>query len=912
MSSKIKKIKTIPVQYGDASCVIILKTDGKNEKVYASIYDAEKKTLIYAIDSTPFPYGCDLSGIKYVQSFDVVFFVEPSTYPCKLVRKNAELNEGYVWTFEQCDIMPEPLLDWNYTSKHIFKISAIPDEDARHTKEDGSTYYPKGTLRKASATSIVEQLPHFIVKKAYTKATKHDASTAAVDLFLEITNSNFELIAGTTIDISVLKLAVGYTAENVSWAEYGYGYKYGWKDEEYKYTAIDNRYYDLTGTLFVGVVRVINDTTLMVCHNRLFGAYSYETMSFSANINARDDLQYPRYLGVRGGFWLAKEDAPSSEACTNLYYYEQFKGGRNALVALTVDGTNTNENLKAGMIIALQTKNQLTFSENLNYDDMPVGTDYATCAVFPPVELDTKLASLKAATGEQLRPDSGGGYGWSSDWMPIRGKISLKTNGKWSGTIRLQELSEDGNLTELAKITSENAGSNTELSRDVKNFGSAIRLVCTRREKAYYLLSTIAGSDNGTLTEKIMRQDSGCQIEMKSTENRTAYIRLVKKRTLLNGTQCWVAECLGGVFGEFETDNYALGAWSKENGYPRHISIYQERMIYAGNAAKPMTIWASKVNDWGDFELGTADTSAMSFTAYSEKYDAISWLKVTRAGIFVGTQHCEYIFGEANGGTTTAKNARFVNTSNVGSENIPGVLFGDSMLVVKKGATEVHTVAYNTLTEESAGTQISMTAKHLFEDDPVVDMFVTKSPTNSVYFLCESGKLASLTYEPSFNVEGWARHTILDGVVAGTVLRRNGVDILTLVVEKDGELLLGELDPNSEVWTDDGENYESVLEPTPLISDNYEGGVYGHRTNFVGADVYVDKGKRFTAQLYGGDEIRVDLGFNWKNELNEFEREKKIELNANSSWKDEAGLIIKTSEPAPLVITAIGARVKHS
>jgi len=769
-TTNTKDLRLIPAQYGDADCVLLLTKNGEEGKVVATLYDAATKKVLTVINKTPFPDGCDLSGVKYVQSFDVIFFVEPNTYPCKFIRDNDDTGTGYVWSFANCDIMPEPLLDWNYKSEHQLSCFVLPDEDVKvqGTNDSGTySYYPAGTVRKGTSD---------------------------------------------------------------------------------------------TSSLYV-----------------------------------------------------AKIDAPVEQLVTNTKYYSSYTGATGIKCALQVDGTNTNKNLAAGMVLALKTKARLEYDADLNYDDMPVGTSYPTAN--PSFEMDEKLPSLKSQNGssEELRPDSGGGAGWYSPWLPVRGKVTIKTNGKWSGVIRMQELSETGNLTEIAKIESNNAASNTELSRDITSFGSAIRLICTRREKAYYLLSSLGGSNGDTIYEKRLKQDSGCQIQLVSAAERIVYLRLLEKKRLTSGKLVWVCECLSGFFGDFETDKYAFGAWSEENGYPRHIAIFQERMVYAGNLAKPMTVWLSKTNDWGDFELGTDDSSAMSFTMYSEKYDEIAWMKQTRSAISIGTQHGEYTFGDANGGVVKSTNARFLNTSNVGGENIPSVVLGDAMFIVKKGGTEVHTVAYNTLTEESAGTQVSMLAKHLFEDDRIVDMFATKSPTNTVYLLCKSGKMVSLTYEPVFNVEGWARHEILDGLVAGTTVRRNGTDVLILVAKKDGKYILGELDPTEEnIWTDDGVNYESVLEPTPLVSDNYEGGVYGHRTIFAGADLYVDEGERFWVKLYGGDEMRVDLGFNSQNKLKKFEREKKIELNANTAWQDEAGMVIRTDYPAPLTVTAVGARVKHA
>jgi hypothetical protein len=432
--------------------------------------------------------------------------------------------------------------------------------------------------------------------------------------------------------------------------------------------------------------------------------------------------------------------------------------------------------------------------------------------------------------------------------------------------------------------------------------------VCTRREKAYQINKSVSGE--GAVYSKILFCDEGCQWTLTSTEAQTAYLRIKEKKTLVGGTKCYIAEVIGGVNKSFSTSSYALGAWSEKNGYPENIAIYQERLVYAGNKAKPVTLWLSKTNEWTDFELGVEDSSSITATLATEKYDKIQWVLPSKNGILVGTQYSEFSLGSGDGNSATANNITATMTSGIGSSSVGADSFGTATIMVKTGGRELYRIDYNTLSEESAGNQISLLASHLFDDDPVVDVFSVKAPSNMLFCLHKTGKISSLTYEPEYGVTGWAQHHILDGVDCGCVLRNNGKDTLCLVVKNGSKYTLGEIDLSSNVWTDDGEEYESSVITTPLRFASGTGG-YGRTLVITGCDIYVGAGtKQFNLRLRGGDWVRIDNGRNESNELRDFDSH-RVEIPATSAWADEATVEIKSSSPYPLVVHAIGASVRE-
>lgn len=613
-----------------------------------------------------------------------------------------------------------------------------------------------------------------------------------------------------------------------------------------------------------------------------------------------------------GKFYQALTDVLTSVDVKNTTYYTPFSG-RGGRLLLQIDGAADSESVGVGSYLALKSASPISESGMLSYEE-----SYEDTVYFPAVELDEKLESKKDYDGEELRPESGGGVGFASPWYLVRGEVTLKTEGLWSGVLRLQELTKDGDVFDIATIISENGNSNTELTREIEGFDSAVRVVCTRREYAYQINRSVSGE--GKVYEKVLKTDEGCQWTLTSAAEPTTYVRIVDKTTITTEStdesgnviseskDYYVVECENAVSAPLTTHTYALGGWSGENGYPSQIAVYQERLVYASNKIKPTTLWLSRTNHWDDFEIGVNDSSAISATIATEKYDAIKWILPVKNGITVGTNYGEFSFGSADGGVTTADNARATATSEIGSTDVRAEVFGTATIMVKTGGQELYRIDYNTLSEESAGNQVSLLACHLFEGDPVIDLFSVRAPSNMLFCLHESGKLSSLTYEPEYGVTGWARHYILDGVKSGCVLRRNGHDVLCLIVDKGDNVLLGEIDLQSDVWTDDGKPYESAMISTPLVFDG--NGSYGKQVNIAGCDVYVGAGtKQFDLRLNGGDWVRIDNGFDLSGELRDFDA-KRVEVAATSAWVDEAIVEVKSSYAYPLVLHAIGASVR--
>jgi hypothetical protein len=70
--------------------------------------------------------------------------------------------------------------------------------------------------------------------------------------------------------------------------------------------------------------------------------------------------------------------------------------------------------------------------------------------------------------------------------------------------------------------------------------------------------------------------------------------------------------------------------WSAANGYPRTLTLHEQRLVAAGSAKFPQTIWGSRTGEYLDFTKGTDDDDGYSFTIAADEINPISYLASLR------------------------------------------------------------------------------------------------------------------------------------------------------------------------------------------------------------------------------------------------------------------------------------------
>lgn len=508
--------------------------------------------------------------------------------------------------------------------------------------------------------------------------------------------------------------------------------------------------------------------------------------------------------------------------------------------------------------------------------------------------------------------------------MLVNGVVSLSTNGTWGGEIALEE-STDGGLTweELGTIVSNaSAPYNGSMEREVTARTSLVRVKLKSRTMAARPFIDATTKAALVADDALPPCDTGCAITLKRVGEVWVY------GTILSVTSATVAvfEPASPVTEEITVSpRWSEGLFSDRNGYPRAMTVHQERLWFGGNSKRPQSVWASAINDWGDFRLGTLATSAMAFTLAADRLNAIRWLRSGKA-LMIGTDSGEWTLAEMNKQEAlTSSNVQVTRHTEYGSAEIAACAMADVMVFVQRNSRRLRSMVYSYEADGFTSPDLSMLGKHLLTQG-VMQLAFQRHPDPILWCLLADGTLASFTYDRDNDVLGWARHAIRGANQAATVvaiaaqpgetddelwlLVRDAAGVVSLCamrpllddVGNEQHLDLATKEAGSVVW--DGHEYPSVLEPTGMAAPD---GQPGKRSRIAGVRLFVQDSR--------GGEVSADGGKTWETvrvqapnvpfgDIPAVSGQQKI--RCNSGWGDDVNVIIRSSGPHPLTVCALG------
>lgn len=356
------------------------------------------------------------------------------------------------------------------------------------------------------------------------------------------------------------------------------------------------------------------------------------------------------------------------------------------------------------------------------------------------------------------------------------GNITLTANsdlwqaGHIGGLIMLQPT----DMTAVAIWTS-----NTEVAAD------ALNRVGTR------IYRQASGSARTTLQDSPIHEEGihnyGGDIlwEFVSDDIGIAQITAISSATVASAT---VLRALPPGVKDSATYRWSFGAWSAQNGYPSALEIYEQRLVAAATPSDPRTVWFSTIGAYNDFTPGTDADSAFAYTlAGSGSINRILNVARGRSGLHIfalGEEHS--VRSENRGAPLGPTTAVFgLDGSNGTSPAAPIVPNGDP-IVISRDRRRVMTVAYSLQADGNQVAVMSRSAQHLGAE--TFDQIVWQSSPEPMAWLRRgNGEFATMIYDPSEEILGWARASVAGGFVESLCVTKDALgrsDVVTMVVRR--------------------------------------------------------------------------------------------------------------------------------
>jgi len=348
-------------------------------------------------------------------------------------------------------------------------------------------------------------------------------------------------------------------------------------------------------------------------------------------------------------------------------------------------------------------------------------------------------------------------------------------------------------------------------------------------------------SDNGFIST-----DVGRLIRWRDGANNWTWLKIT---AFISSTQV-TADIKGDNPSSSAADTrWRLSIWSETTGYPRVISLIQDR-IFLGWSLTYSDRWALTITGGytGDelrFSpsdkdgLVTADAS-ISGTLKSKEVNEICWANQDDKGLIVGTSGADWLISSTSSSAVLTPDSVKVNQiSSTGSAYMQSLTAEVNTLFIQRSRRRLFDVVYNFNIDRLKPEDRSLFFGHLTSSG-IVDITLQKEPLNTIWVICSDGSLFGITYYPDHKIYGAHRH-ILGGkdvkVKAISVApdKNYDSDQLTVIVERTingytvqyleylTQTFDGTLDKKYAFHVDSGIVYDGVSTNTVSGLDHLEG-----------------------------------------------------------------------------------------
>jgi hypothetical protein len=331
----------------------------------------------------------------------------------------------------------------------------------------------------------------------------------------------------------------------------------------------------------------------------------------------------------------------------------------------------------------------------------------------------------------------------TTDYIKCKGDWSILTHGTWSGTINVQQSTDNGSTWSTIRTYSANSDANINDTGETTEF-SLLRIN----------FSDSAGYLDGT-----------CNLGL--TAFSFAYDGIVKITSVTSGTVA-TAEVLtdsatnnNGLAFSIATKDWSEGAWSTKNGYPTCVKFYQNRLAFAGTTKDPLTLWMSDIGDYPNFLVHPVveDDDAITAPLVSQGVNSIrSMVSVDNMLAFTAGGEWKIGTGSESSGLTS-NTIRATQQGYIGSSTLEPLIIGNRVLYCQEIGSTIRDIGYSLTDDVYKGDDMTLLARHMFRNHSIVDWAFQQEPDGIIWAVREDGVLLSFTYNKEQDIWAWARHT---------------------------------------------------------------------------------------------------------------------------------------------------------
>jgi hypothetical protein len=268
--------------------------------------------------------------------------------------------------------------------------------------------------------------------------------------------------------------------------------------------------------------------------------------------------------------------------------------------------------------------------------------------------------------------------------------------------------------------------------------------------------------------------------------------------------------------------------------YPGAVSYFDQRRSFAGTTNHPQDVWMTKTGTESDisYSIPVKDTDRIQFRVASREANKILHI-VPLNELLLLTSSAELRVSPVSSEAITPTNLSVRPQSYIGAATVQPTVINNSLVYCAARGGHVREMGYSWQSNGFVTGDLSLRAKHLFDNLTVVDQAFAKCPIPIVWFVSSNGKLLGMTYIPEEQVGAWHQHST-DGYFESicavpegnedrlyAVIRRTIGGVTKRYIERMASRLVGAIEDS--FFVDAGLTYDGAPATTFHGLDHLEG-----------------------------------------------------------------------------------------
>jgi len=242
-------------------------------------------------------------------------------------------------------------------------------------------------------------------------------------------------------------------------------------------------------------------------------------------------------------------------------------------------------------------------------------------------------------------------------------------------------------------------------------------------------------------------------------------------------------------------------AFSKRQGYPKTVALYQGRLIFGGTTEKPDTIYCSMVDNFDHLmqphlaQDSAGDSSgigypgplsaddAFSFYIRSNQLNAIQWMVPDRT-LQLGTTGAEFVIDRQDGVYSAVSGPQVKPQGSIGGKPIAIKVFNSAAFISRDGK-RLFEASYSEENGATVSRDLSILSDQIRlreatasdgHQDIVITQMVWHQSRNVLWLLTSNNTLLGITIVPSSEIIAWHWHQLggTDVTITGMAVLPNG------------------------------------------------------------------------------------------------------------------------------------------